>query len=174
MEQFEKVEKLRQRANVTYEEAKGALEACDWDLLDAMVYLEKLGKVKSPEQTTFSTTYESQSQFVSVKDTVGEQKNTAEGVGKKFGRLCKKLWKKSKDNYFCVDRREESVFKVPVWAFVLILLLAWHIVLPLMIIALFFECQYSFHGKDDLTSANEVMEKASKLADKVKDEFDKL
>ena len=40
MEQLEKVEKLRQRANVSYEEAKEALEASDWDLLDAMVYLD--------------------------------------------------------------------------------------------------------------------------------------
>ena len=36
MESFEKVEKLRQRANVSYEEAKAALEASGWDLLDAM------------------------------------------------------------------------------------------------------------------------------------------
>lgn len=44
MEQLEKVEKLRERADVSYEEAKEALEACDWDLLDAMVWLEKEGK----------------------------------------------------------------------------------------------------------------------------------
>ncbi|MDY5103377.1 MAG: UBA/TS-N domain protein, partial [Agathobacter sp.] len=42
MDNFEKVEKLKERANVTYEEAKQALEACDWDILEAMIYLEKL------------------------------------------------------------------------------------------------------------------------------------
>ena len=41
MEQLEKVEKLRQRANVSYEEAKGALVACNWDMLDAMVHPER-------------------------------------------------------------------------------------------------------------------------------------
>ena len=50
MEQLEKVEKLRERADVSYEEAKEALEACDWDLLDAMVWLEKRGKVKGPDK----------------------------------------------------------------------------------------------------------------------------
>ena len=50
MEQLEKVEKLRERADVSYEEAKEALEACDWDLLDAMVWLEKRGKVKGPSK----------------------------------------------------------------------------------------------------------------------------
>ena len=44
MDQLEKVDKLRERANVSYEEAKEALEASNWDLLDAMVYLEKHGK----------------------------------------------------------------------------------------------------------------------------------
>ena len=44
MDQFEKVEKLKERANVTYEEAKQALEASGWDVLEAMIYLEKQGK----------------------------------------------------------------------------------------------------------------------------------
>ncbi len=43
MENIEKVEKLRERANVTYEEAKLALEENNWDILDAMVSLEKQG-----------------------------------------------------------------------------------------------------------------------------------
>ena len=46
MDHFEMVEKLRTKANVTYEEAKAALEASDWDILDALVLLESEGKVK--------------------------------------------------------------------------------------------------------------------------------
>ncbi len=174
MEQFEKVEKLRERANVTYEEAKEALEACDWDLLDAMVYLEKQGKVKEPSQSTYSTSYEEQSEYESVKDKVNEQKESSEEFFEKLGRLFKKIIRKSKDNYFCVSRKGEEVFKVPVWVFVLVLLLTWKILIPIMVIALFFECKYSFRGKDKLKNANDVMEKASKFADKVKDEYEKL
>lgn len=44
MENYEKVEKLRERANVSYEEAKEALEQNNWDILDAMIALEKSGK----------------------------------------------------------------------------------------------------------------------------------
>ena len=88
MEQLEKVEKLRERANVSYEEAKEALEASDWDLLDAMVYLEKKGKVKSPSRETYTTNYEEQSQYVSVKDKVQEQEETGnESFFKKAGHL---------------------------------------------------------------------------------------
>ena len=46
MDNLEKVERLREKADVSYEEAKKALDECDGDLLDAMVYLEKQGKVK--------------------------------------------------------------------------------------------------------------------------------
>ena len=49
MDQLEKVEKIREKTGVSYEDAKSALEACNYDLLDAIVYLEKLGKIKAPE-----------------------------------------------------------------------------------------------------------------------------
>lgn len=37
MEQFEKVEKLREKTGVSYEDAKKALEEHDWDMLEAIV-----------------------------------------------------------------------------------------------------------------------------------------
>ena len=53
MDHYEMVENLRTKANVTYEEAKAALEASDWDMLDALVLLESEGKVNgAPEFTT--------------------------------------------------------------------------------------------------------------------------
>ena len=61
MEKLEKVEKLREKTGVTYEDAKAALVACDYDLLDAIVYLEKLGKIKSPENTSYTTTLQAPS-----------------------------------------------------------------------------------------------------------------
>ncbi len=55
MDKLEKVEKLREKTGVSYEDAKNALEACDYDLLDAIIYLEKLDKVKAPEVESFTT-----------------------------------------------------------------------------------------------------------------------
>lgn len=173
MEQLEKVEKLRERANVTYEEAKAALEACSWDMLDAMVYLEKQGKVKEPSQSTYSTSYEEQKQYESVKEKVGK-KNSGEGFWAKLKRLCRKAWKKSQDNYFCVCHKTEEIIRVPVWVFVIALLMAWHAILIVMVVSLFFDCRYSFAGKDDCEKINNVMAKATDFADKVKDEYEKL
>ena len=45
MTDLEKIEKLCTTANVSAEDAKSALDACDGDILDAMIYLEKIGKV---------------------------------------------------------------------------------------------------------------------------------
>lgn len=175
MEHFEKVEKLRERANVSYEEAKEALEAADWDLLDAMVYLEKNGKVKSPEKETYTTNYEEQSQYVSVKEKVQEQEETGrESFFKKLGHLCKILLQKSKDNSFYITRKEEEIFHMPIWALVLLLLFFWKILIPVMVVALFFECRYSFKGKDNLDGVNKAMDKAGDMADRVKDEYEKL
>ena len=53
MEMLEKVERLVEKANVSYEEAKAALDEANGDLLDAMVLLERQGKVKRPEQASF-------------------------------------------------------------------------------------------------------------------------
>ena len=42
MEHYEMVEQLVLKTGVTYEEAKEALETCNWDLWEAFDYLEKL------------------------------------------------------------------------------------------------------------------------------------
>ncbi len=174
MEQLEKIEKLSERAKVSYDEAREALEACNWDILDAMVYLEKQGKTEGPAQETYSTSYEEQTQYVSVKDKVQSQGESSETFFQKLSHLCKILWQKSVDNYFCVKRKEEEIFKVPVWALVLALLVAWKLLLIALVVSLFFGYHYSFCGKDDLENANKVMEKASEFAGKVKDEYEKL
>lgn len=176
MEQFEKVEKLRKRANVSYEEAREALEQANWDLLDAMVYLEKMGKVNGPKESSYSTSYEEQKQYASVKDTVQEQQqHYSESLGKKLGRMLKKFWKWSNENEFRVSRYGNDVIKVPFWVFLIFfLLLGWNLALPVMIVALFFGVHYSIDGKGENKTVNDAMEKASRFAEKVKEDYKNL
>jgi hypothetical protein len=49
MATIEMVEKLRERARVSYEDAKLALDACGGDMLEAVIYLEKQGKTPPPQ-----------------------------------------------------------------------------------------------------------------------------
>ena len=51
---IEQVEKLKERTNVTYEEARDALNATDGDILEAVIMLEKEGKTSS-STAAFST-----------------------------------------------------------------------------------------------------------------------
>ena len=55
MELLEKVEKIREKTGVSYEEAKAALEVCGEDVLDALVYLENQGKIKKPDVSVYTT-----------------------------------------------------------------------------------------------------------------------
>ena len=46
---LEQVEKLRARAELSYEEARALLEKCGGSVLDALIELERQGKAAAPE-----------------------------------------------------------------------------------------------------------------------------
>ena len=50
---------------------------------------------------------------------------------------------------------------------ILVLFFFWEPIIPIMIIALFFDIRYSFTGKDDLSSANKFMDKVGSMAEEV-------
>jgi len=49
MDNLEKIDILQERMNVSYEEARMALEAVNWDVVDALVKLEKDEKSRKEE-----------------------------------------------------------------------------------------------------------------------------
>ena len=56
---------------------------------------------------------------------------------------------------------------MPSWTFAILLLFFWKIMVPVMIIALFFGLRYHFTGAADVSAANEVLEQAGSFADGV-------
>ena len=167
MNEFEKVEKLREKADVTFEEAKEALENANGDLLDAMIYLEKNGKTVAKE--TVNKTVSGETSELTVKPSCTKNKEWAND----FKGFVKKVWQKGCDNYFVVTKKDDVIGKLPVWVFVLCLLAMFWVTVPALIIGLFFEFHYKFMGKDDLSFVNNAFDKASDAAEKVKDEFTK-
>jgi len=172
MELFEKVEKLREKANVSYEEAKNALEACGGDILEAMILLEKEGKAEAPKKESFSTKPEDEKSLPDVVDIKDEGKKTKEDG--ELARKFRAIWKKISENYLIITRNEDRILKIPVWLFILILLIGWQIVPIVMIIALFFGCHYTFEGIDEMKTANNAMNKADEVVEHIKDEYNKL
>ena len=169
MDEFEKIEKLRTRANVTYEEAKAALAEANGDLLDAMIVLEKEGKVAKPEQQVHSTEYTREPGYEMVP--VGDGKDCGESFGTKFKEIVKKVIDYLSNNHMKVSHHDEQVIDLPLWTAVLILVLCWWFVLVLIVVSLFFDWNYKFYGKNNLQGANNVMDKAKETAEQVKEEF---
>ena len=173
MDKLEKIDRLRERANVTYEEAKEALEQADDDLLDAMVLLEKAGKVKQPNQSSYSTSYEEQKQYIRVVDKVEEQKKNAPSLGNSIGRLVRILLQFILHSSFHVTRRGNNLFTLPTWLMVILVGMFWKIAFPVGIIAMVFGVRYSFEsdGRADTQAANdtanEILDKAGSIADSI-------
>ena len=171
MNTTDKAQRLSERANVSYAEACAALEAADGDLLDAMILLEQQGKAEAPGQSSYSTTYEEQMNYIRVQDKVFEQQRKHTHVRRDLGQLFRRILTVLRDNSLCIRRGENILFALPAWIFVIILLAVWKTVIPVMIIALFFGIRYSISGPDDSTVFNNILDKAGNLADDVKKEF---
>jgi len=169
MDRIEIVEKLKEKAGVSYEEAKDALEKSDWDLLDAIVLLEKEGKVK---ETGYTTKKEEPPK--SESKTRAEESQNADGF-ERFTNFLGKMFHKGNTNHLNISQRGEHKFKMPVTVFVLLLLILpmTPLILGLMVIGLFCGFRYKFTGPDlgKNGGINNVMDKASKAAEAVKEEF---
>ena len=124
MTDFEKIEKLREHADVTFEDAKAALEAANGDLLDAIIWLERNGKVKGPAESTHSTKYEDQAEYVSVSEKVKQSKKEKAPKEKKekdskdfsenmFVQGVKRVWNFLIGNSFVVSKNGKDYVVLP-------------------------------------------------------------
>ncbi len=174
MDHFEMVEKLRAKANVTYEEAKAALEASDWDILDALVLLESEGKVKAAPEAKEYTTQEKK-EFTWNTRNGNEMKLTVSDTLRKLWDWFKALVKKGNKNQFVISRRNKSMFDQPLEELIafpitvlVLLILIPGVGLPTILIALviglFLGARYSFRGPDVNNRVNDFMDKAQEKA----------
>ena len=161
MDHFEMVEKLRQKAQVSYEDAKSALEACNWDLLDALVYLEQQGKLQNEQKASYSTKPEPGPAPKQVHHYQG-------GVFQRLFDLLVSLVNRLNEVDLEVKRTGKTLFSLPVIAFVLLLIFAFWITLPLMVIGLFFGLRYRFRGAKGVEGVNRVMDKAAEMMGNIK------
>lgn len=177
MDELEKAEKIREKTGVSYEEAKNALKASDGDILDAIIYLENLGKVQAPSMSNYTTGNEmirNSERFESAqaaynadcrKSSFGETMNSLFGwVGRFF--------KKCVDTSFVVSREGKVMGKIPVLALILLVIFTFWVTIPLMIIGLFFDFKYEFAGIDKITvDLNEMCDKASDVCTNIKNDI---
>lgn len=176
MDQLEKVEKLREKTGVSYEDAKNALEACEYDVLDALIYLEKLGKIEQPKVSQYTTGQEMlpSQEFARTQENY-QNSCQSKGVGDVFDRFfkwCGRVIKKGCETTFEVTRHGKVMVSVPVLVFVLCMLFAFWITIPLLIVGMFCDCKYKFLGFESTSvDINEFCDKASETCESIKNDW---
>ena len=176
----EMVERLREKAPVSYAQAKEALEYSEGNLLDALIYLEEKGAIPQAEGTRWSGREEKESQPTAAELVVqetpepGKKKKHRSPLGvvvvwpkgeKRRGRslreLLSRLYRVLVDNELEVWRRDEPVTSLPLLILLILFVFAFYVTIPLLLIGLFFGFRYRFSGPE--LERDSVVDKVSGL-----------
>lgn len=179
MDNLEKIEKLREKSEISYEEAREILKKCDGDLLDAIIFLEKQGKIKTDSQEEPHGESKSSSDAPknpkeiaeSYKNYEYEKQKNEKGVFNTIISALKIIIKKGCENKFIIKRHGTFIMDIPVLLLIILLIIMFWLILILSVVGLFFGFRYSFSGPDlGCDKVNNVMEKAAKAAEDLKAE----
>ncbi len=174
MERYEMAELLSQKAGVTLEEARTALDENNWDLLDAMVALERAHKTAGPSvhmETEAAPAY---------TNPVRPVKNVSRHKGPGFfsngfavlWEYIKKLFRITLDNDFVVTYHDKRLMAVPVLVMIVLFFASFGLMLVVLIAGLFCSCRYHFEGRQlGRDTINQAMDKASDIAQDIKESF---
>ena len=172
MERAEKIQKLCLKMNVSEKEADDALRACGDDILDAALYLEALGRVRSPRGGFYAETPIAENATRATND-----RHASESFGeavRRFGRWLGGVIRKGMNNYLEVRKNGETSFRVPITIFVIALFTpCMPVIVALLVIGLFFDFNYHFAGpniKENCTG-NAITNGCSNVARDIKRSF---
>ena len=134
---LEQIDSIMQRANVSYSEAKEALEQCGGDTVEALLLLEKANKVKPPT--------ESSSQTHSRKDN------------------CKGFFERLNSTSFILRKENTTIIDVPLTIAILAFIFCCYISIVGLVIALILGYKLEIKGEntvaDKINSTIDLMKK---------------
>lgn len=149
MEQNEMVTKLHEKAKISIAEARDALERADWDMLEALVILEKEGKIAP--LTASMTTIENKSAYEEVTATAsprGRERKFNTTASSFFDKLSE-LLKKSLTHSFIIEREGREILSLPVLIMLIVAASMFYFVIVSLVIGLFLDCRYSIQNKNE-------------------------
>ena len=153
MNEQNKIEKLMKQAGVSYDEAVSALEASDWDILNAIILLEKQnGRAESVRFSTkadekCSCPFGSNSGFTAFDNGF-------------YKWLCMVI-KKGSENRIEIVRKGRTLLSLPFIIAIIILLVTIRETPIIIVVSLFFGCQYRI--KSDIKLNEEKAETGEKF-----------
>lgn len=184
---LEMAERLKEKANVTYAQAKEALEYSGGNMLDALIYLEEKGAIPRQENAYYSTKSETPPPSSPADPPPvplpARREKREKGAGKPphadkngakwfFHTLRRWLI----DNELEIWRKGQPITALPVLILLLLLCCVPYVTIPVLILGLFLGFRYRFSGPDlereDLNSMmGSVADTAADLGHKVMDEL---
>ncbi len=171
---LEQVEKLKEVTGVTYNEAKEVLEQTQGDLLEAVLHLERQGKVKRPQNDGFA-----KSTTTPKEEPVKAKKQEQSDSFQKFIEWVKRVIHLGNINDFVVYKEDATTLSIPLTIFVLLLMFGFWIIFPLVVVGLFFGYRYRFSGpnfKDERLNrtVDTIADATIKTGEAVKDAVNNL
>lgn len=158
---LEQVERLREKADVSYAQAKQALEYSGGNLLDALIYLEEQGAIPRPQGAYYSTRNETpppppvRDELAPLGEKKGgkekREKKKTKGMGVKVVRgktLFSTLRRWLIDNELEIWRRGQPVTALPILVLVVLVLFVPYVTLPVLVLGLFVGFRYQISGPD--------------------------
>lgn len=180
---LEMVERLKEKADVSYTQAKEALEYSGGNLLDALIYLEEKGAIPRAEDAYYSTKSETPpppppaeplpAQLPAKKQKIPKQHRSGRGGARRFFNTLRR-W--LIDNELEIWRKEQPVTALPVLILALLLISAFWVTLSILVLGLFLGFRYRFSGpdleRDNLNGViGDLADTASDLGHRVMDEI---
>ena len=168
---LEQVERLREKANVSYGQAKAALEYSGGNLLDALIYLEEQGVIPRPEDTYYSTKGEAPpvppempllpAQPPQQKQKKHQKRPRKHRLRRLFGWLRRILL----DNELEIWRKGQPITAVPMLILIIFVVFLFYVAVPLLILGLFLGFRYQIAGPDlENDTINDMMDSAASTA----------
>jgi len=172
---LEQVEKLRERANVSYDDAKAALEASNGDVLEALIQLEKKGSVAPPPGGGYYSSEKCYAQGEAKPCSKKEKRHAhcrrdgEDGPFRRFGKFCAELVRRGNLNSIDIIKDGDVKTSISITILVVLILLFFWVTVPLLVIGLFCGYRYVFKGPDfGKDAVNNAMNAAADTAEKVK------
>lgn len=153
---LESIDMVRERAHVSYEEARAALEKCDGDVVEALIYLEIQDKVKGPGNTSKTKT------------------DTNSG----FWATVNRILKAGNETKLVISKGEDTVVNLSLTIVILITIILPPLTLLGLLVALFtnHRIQVEKPGQKDMEinkTLNDLSTAASKVTEQVSDALNK-
>ena len=120
---LEQIDLIMQRANVSYAEAKEALEQCNGDVVEALLYLEKAERIQPQNQSTASS-------------------------GDKVTSVINKL----NATKFIMKKKERTYVNVPLSVALIAIIICFHVSIIGIVIALILGVRISIIGENDIAN----------------------